>query len=98
MRLSILTVAALLVITPAVTAQRFDTTPDVEKRIDALLAQMTLEEKVGQLNQFSSTFDVTGPAPQAGAARDRYELLRSGRVGSLLKSWAPTRLARRSRS
>ena len=26
---------------------------DIERKIDALLAKMTLEEKVGQLNQFS---------------------------------------------
>jgi beta-glucosidase len=58
--------------------------PEVEKKIDALLAQMTLEEKIGQLNQYSSTFDVTGPAPQGGAARNRYEHIRNGMVGSML--------------
>ncbi|GAB4220543.1 MAG: beta-glucosidase BglX [Acidobacteriota bacterium] len=58
--------------------------PEVEKKIDALLAQMTLEEKIGQLNQYSSTFDVTGPAPQGGAARNRYEHIRKGMVGSML--------------
>ncbi len=58
--------------------------PEVEKKIDALLAQMTLEEKIGQLNQYSSTFDVTGPPPQGGAARNRYEHIRKGMVGSLL--------------
>src|SRR5512134_3850953 len=57
---------------------------DVEQKVQALLAQMTLEEKVGQLNQYSSTFDVTGPAPGAGAAKQRYEQLRAGQVGSML--------------
>ena len=45
--------------------------PAVEKKIDDLLGRMTLEEKVGQLNQYSSTFDLPGPAPEAGAARER---------------------------
>jgi beta-glucosidase len=58
--------------------------PLIEKRIDELMAKMTLEEKVGQLNQYSSTFDITGPPPQAGAAQIRYQQLRSGQVGSML--------------
>jgi beta-glucosidase len=65
-------------------AAAFSSDPRVEARIDVLLAQMTLEEKVGQLNQYSSTFDLTGPAPEAGASRQRYDELSSGRVGSLL--------------
>ena len=58
--------------------------PATEKRIDALLAQMTLEEKVGQLNQYSSAFDVTGPAPSAGAQKVMYDQIRQGLVGSVL--------------
>jgi beta-glucosidase len=58
--------------------------PVTEKKIDALLAQMTLEEKVGQLNQYSSPFDVTGPAPSQGAQKMAYEQIRTGLVGSML--------------
>jgi beta-glucosidase len=58
--------------------------PATEKRIDALLAQMTLEEKVGQLNQYSSPFDVTGPPPSQGAQAEAYQQVRSGLVGSML--------------
>jgi beta-glucosidase len=58
--------------------------PATEKKIDVLLAQMTLEEKIGQLNQYSSQFDVTGPAPSAGAAKAMYEQIRQGLVGSIL--------------
>ncbi len=58
--------------------------PETEKKIDALLAQMTLEEKVGQLNQYSSPFDVTGPPPTAGAQKAAYEQIRRGLVGSML--------------
>jgi beta-glucosidase len=45
---------------------------------------MTLEEKIGQLNQYSSPFDVTGPAPSAGAAKAMYDQIRQGLVGSVL--------------
>ncbi len=58
--------------------------PATEKKIDSLLAQMTLEEKVGQLNQYSSAFDVTGPAPSAGAQKVMYDQVRQGLVGSVL--------------
>lgn len=58
--------------------------PRTEKKIDHLLSQMTLEEKVGQLNQYSSPFDVTGPAPSAGAQKLAYEQIRKGLVGSML--------------
>jgi len=39
---------------------------------------MTLEEKVGQLNQYSSPFDVTGPPPSQGAQKMAYEQIRTG--------------------
>ena len=45
---------------------------------------MTIEEKVGQLNQYSSPFDVTGPAPSQGAQKMAYEQIRAGLVGSML--------------
>lgn len=56
----------------------------VDDKVDDLLAKMTLEEKIGQMNQYSSFFDVTGPAPKEGSAKERYEHIRSGRVGSVL--------------
>jgi beta-glucosidase len=56
------------------------TDPATEKRIDALLAQMTLDEKLGQLNQFSSG-QPTGP----GTGRADYaEMIAKGQIGSLL--------------
>ena len=52
-------------------------------RIDTLLAAMTIEEKIGQLNMVASTLAVTGPA-QLG---DIHEGIRSGRIGALLNHW-----------
>ncbi len=60
------------------------TNPETEKKIDALLSQMTLEEKIGQLNQYSNPLDLTGPAPTAGAQKAAYDQIRSGLVGSML--------------
>jgi beta-glucosidase len=79
----IVLVVSLLVAQRGTAAESL-TTPEVERRIDALLAQMTLEEKIGQLNQASSTFDVTGPPPSQGAQQQLYEQLRTGQLGSML--------------
>ena len=35
---------------------------DVEKRVEELLAKMTLEEKIGQMNQISPSGDVNATA------------------------------------
>ncbi|HEX3558209.1 MAG TPA: beta-glucosidase BglX [Pyrinomonadaceae bacterium] len=50
---------------------------NIERKIDALLARMTLEEKLGQLQQLGG--DVGGHANP-----DLYELARTGRLGSTL--------------
>ncbi len=57
---------------------------DVERRINELLERMTLQEKIGQLNQYSSNFDITGPPPEDKEARARLERIRTGLVGSML--------------
>src|SRR5206468_4960519 len=51
-------------------------------RVEALLKKMTLEEKIGQLVQFSAGF-ATGP--NAAATNNRFEdMVAKGQVGSFL--------------
>ena len=52
-------------------------------RIDTLLATMTIDEKVGQLNMVPSTLAITGP----GQLGDINDGIRAGRIGSLLNHW-----------
>jgi beta-glucosidase len=52
-------------------------------RIDKLLATMTIEEKIGQLNMVAASRVVTGP----GELRDLQEGIRTGRIGNLLNLW-----------
>jgi beta-glucosidase len=75
---------ALLFAHVSLTAAQPLVNAETERKIDALLAQMTLEEKVGQLNQYSSAFDVTGPPPSAGAQKVMFDQVRQGLVGSVL--------------
>ncbi|MXN90602.1 beta-glucosidase BglX [Flavobacterium sp. Sd200] len=56
----------------------------IEERILLLMKEMTLEEKIGQMNQYNGFWDVTGPAPQGGSSQLKYEHLRKGWVGSML--------------
>jgi beta-glucosidase len=56
----------------------------IEKKIDSLLALMTLSEKIGQLNLHTGSFDITGPVPTDVNAKARYDLLASGGVGAML--------------
>lgn len=55
-----------------------------EAKIDSLLKIMTLQEKIGQMNQYNGFWDVTGPAPSGGFAEIKYRHLKEGRVGSML--------------
>ena len=53
-------------------------------RVDSVLELMTLEEKVGQMNQYNGFWNATGPAPVGGDAATKYQHLRNGWVGSVL--------------
>src|SRR5471032_1250594 len=63
---------------------------EIERKVAALLKQMTLEEKVGQLHQISGR-QFTGPT--SGNYADKLADIRSGKVGSMLnvKGVADTR-------
>ncbi len=57
---------------------------NIEDQVVQLLSKMTLEEKIGQMNQYNGFWDVTGPTPESGDAAKKYEHLRKGYVGSML--------------
>ncbi len=54
----------------------------IEQKVDALLSQMTLEEKIGQMNQISSY----------GNIEDMTELIKKGEIGSILNEVDPGRI------
>ena len=56
----------------------------IEYRIDSLLALMTIDEKIGQLNQYSVGPNMTGPGNKTGTDSIRYARLLNGQVGSVL--------------
>ena len=61
-----------------------DLTASFDEKAEALLSKMTLEEKIGQMNQYSGFWDFTGPSPRGGDAEKKYQDLKNGSVGSML--------------
>ena len=57
---------------------------EVDLKVKNLLSQMTLEEKIGQMNQYNGFYDATGPAPDGGDQKKKYENVKNGLVGSML--------------
>ena len=57
---------------------------EIEQKVEDLLEQMTLDEKIGQLNQFTSQWEMTGPAPENVDSMYIYNMLKNGQLGSML--------------
>ena len=56
----------------------------INQKVDSLLNIMTLDEKIGQMNQYNGFWDATGPSPENGDAKYKYNNLKKGLVGSML--------------
>ena len=79
-RLGLLFLLAWFVFVPVVCAQSWSDDPGIEARVETLLKQMMLEEKLGQLSQYSS-----GPTTGPSTGRDSdEEMIAAGQVGSFL--------------
>jgi beta-glucosidase len=74
---SLLLFISFLVITPSAFAQK----KSIEQRIDSVMKLMTLEEKVGQMNQYSGVWEHTGPITEENNLLGQ---IREGKVGSML--------------
>ena len=53
----------------------------IDQRVDSVLQLMTVEEKIGQLNQYNGDWSATGPITPDG---DKQNQIRKGMVGSML--------------
>ncbi len=59
-------------------------TSEVDQKVDSVLALMTLQEKIGQLNLYNGFWDVTGPVPEDDDTQKKYEQIKNGGVGAML--------------
>ncbi|MBR5256607.1 MAG: glycoside hydrolase family 3 C-terminal domain-containing protein [Bacteroidales bacterium] len=81
-----LCLAACLALALSCGAPKTDSTigasPEVERRVEKILAQMTLSEKIGQMNQVSAGGDVSNYT----------DALRKGQIGSILNEVDPVKI------
>lgn len=75
----LIALAACAALTQRLPAQAADTSR-MNRMVDSILALMTIEEKLGQLNQPGGPDANTGPAGRAGTEDD----IRAGKIGSFL--------------
>ncbi|HEY8999829.1 MAG TPA: glycoside hydrolase family 3 N-terminal domain-containing protein [Mucilaginibacter sp.] len=54
----------------------------VDQKVEALLAKMTLDEKIGQLNQYNGDWEATGPVTKD--VGNKLDEIKQGRVGAVL--------------
>jgi beta-glucosidase len=53
----------------------------IDQKVDSVLKLMTLDEKIGQMNQYNGDWSATGPITKDG---DKQNQIRKGMVGSML--------------
>jgi len=53
----------------------------IAQKVDSVLRLMTLDEKIGQMNQYNGDWEATGPITKDG---DKQDQIRRGRLGSML--------------
>jgi beta-glucosidase len=53
----------------------------IDQKVDSVLRLMTLDEKIGQMNQYNGDWDATGPITKDG---DKQNQIRKGMLGSML--------------
>ncbi|WP_460552727.1 glycoside hydrolase family 3 N-terminal domain-containing protein [Ferruginibacter profundus] len=53
----------------------------IDQKVDSVLKLMTLDEKIGQMNQYNGDWQATGPITKDG---DKQTQIREGKIGSML--------------
>lgn len=76
-------VIMLYVAASSCTQQQAGADAQLEAKVDSVLSEMTLEEKIGQMTLYTSHFDQTGPTVREGYKED----IRNGKVGAIFNAY-----------
>lgn len=60
------------------------TSSDTYARVDSVLSLMTLSEKMGQMNLYNGSWEITGPTPKDLGNQTKLENIKNGKVGAML--------------
>ncbi len=74
--------ALLLAASSSITNKALAQRDSIDRKVDALLARMTLDEKIGQLNQYNGDWEATGPVTKS--VGNKIDEIKQGRVGAVL--------------
>ena len=74
----------ILILVSQISAGQQKSNTSIESKVESLIKKMTLQEKIGQMNQYNGFWNVTGPVPKGGDAKAKYDHLAQGYVGSML--------------
>ncbi|HWD90478.1 MAG TPA: glycoside hydrolase family 3 N-terminal domain-containing protein [Mucilaginibacter sp.] len=74
--------AAFTVLSIAAVDEAFAQQNAIDKKVDSVMAKMTLAEKVGQMNQYNGDWEATGPVTKD--VGNKLDEIRQGRVGAVL--------------
>ncbi len=72
---------ALVTLSAAQNLPKGYTPETIERKADSVLKLMTLDEKIGQMNQYNGDWEATGPITHDG---DKQNQIRKGMLGSIL--------------
>lgn len=70
-----------LIFATILTVASFSQKKTIDQKVDSVLKLMTLDEKIGQMNQYSGPWEHTGPITEQG---DFLQQVKAGKLGSLL--------------
>jgi beta-glucosidase len=60
----------------------------IDKKVDSVLSKMTLDEKIGQMNQYNGDWEATGPVTKE--VGNKLDEIKKGRVGAVLNIMGST--------
>jgi len=87
MKLKVFILSAVIAITISCTSNKEEsivsTNDTIEYKVDSILKLMTIREKIGQMNQYASSWDLTGPPSNVGE-KEKLNKIKNGDVGSML--------------
>ncbi len=61
-----------------------DSSKYIEQKVDSIVKLMTLDEKIGQMNQYVEFWKSTDPIPTEGEAKKKYNQVKRGLIGAVL--------------
>ncbi|MGE5431659.1 MAG: glycoside hydrolase family 3 protein, partial [Syntrophomonadaceae bacterium] len=81
MKINLKLSAFFLFLLPLYNTASFAQMKTIEARIDSVMHLMTLDEKIGQLNQLNGDWEQTGPITNSG---NKLDDVKAGKIGSML--------------